>query len=79
MRRYRPIVIDRIERLRHAGVSIWLNVLSRDLLESGDFAMLVCDRGVSGVTSNPTIFANAITPASNCCVASTPTRHGSRS
>lgn len=51
---------DRVGRLRQAGVSIWLDVLSRDLLESGEFAALVRDRGVSGVTSNPTIFAKAI-------------------
>jgi transaldolase len=54
-------VTDRLERLREAGVSIWLDVLSRDLLESGEFAALVRDRGVSGATSNPTIFAKAIT------------------
>jgi transaldolase len=52
---------DRVQRLRQAGVSIWLDMLSRDLLESGAFAALVRDRGVSGVTSNPTIFAKAIT------------------
>ena len=48
-------------RLREAGVSIWLDALSRELLESGEFAALVRDRGVSGATSNPTIFAKAIT------------------
>ena len=30
----------RLERLRHAGVSIWLDTLSRELLESGEFASL---------------------------------------
>jgi transaldolase len=50
----------RIEALRDAGVSIWLDTLSRDLLESGDFARLVDDYAVSGATSNPTIFAKAI-------------------
>src|SRR3954451_21210907 len=51
----------RIRRLRQAGVSIWLDSLSRDLLESGRFAELVRDYGVTGATSNPTIFAKAIT------------------
>jgi transaldolase len=51
----------RIRRLQQAGVSIWLDSLSRDLLESGRFAELVRDFGVTGATSNPTIFAKAIT------------------
>ena len=50
-----------LQRLRGAGVSIWLDTLSRDLLESGGFAELISDYGVTGATSNPTIFAQAIT------------------
>jgi transaldolase len=42
------------------GVSIWLDDLSRELLESGDLEALIQDRGVVGVTTNPTIFANAL-------------------
>jgi transaldolase len=48
-------------RLREAGVSIWLDTLSRELLETGEFAELIDDYGVTGATSNPTIFAKAIT------------------
>jgi len=48
-------------RLRAAGVSVWLDTLSRDLLGSGGFAGLIDDYGVTGATSNPTIFAKAIT------------------
>jgi transaldolase len=48
-------------RLREAGVSIWLDTLSRELLETGEFAELIHDYGVTGATSNPTIFAKAIT------------------
>ena len=51
----------RLERLRNAGVSIWLDTLSRELLQRGDFAELVRDYAVTGATSNPTIFAKAIT------------------
>jgi transaldolase len=51
----------RLAGLRAAGVSIWLDSLSRDLLESGRFAELIRDYGVTGATSNPTIFAKAIT------------------
>ena len=50
-----------LRRLRAAGVSIWLDTLSRDLLDSGGFAELIRDYGVTGATSNPTIFAKAIT------------------
>jgi transaldolase len=52
---------DRIQRLRQAGVSIWLDTLSRELLQSGKFERLIRELGVSGATSNPTIFAQAIT------------------
>jgi transaldolase len=51
----------RVQRLHDAGVSIWLDTLSRELLQSGGFAKLIRDYSVSGATSNPTIFAKAIT------------------
>ncbi len=50
---------DPIARLRTAGVSVWLDDLSRERLTTGGLAVLR-DRGVSGVTTNPTIFARAI-------------------
>ena len=50
-----------LQRLRQAGVSIWLDTLSRELLQTGGFAELIDDYGVTGATSNPTIFAKAIT------------------
>jgi len=50
-----------LQRLREAGVSIWLDTLSRELLDSGGFAALIRDYAVTGATSNPTIFAKAIT------------------
>jgi transaldolase len=52
--------MNRLEQLHDAGVSIWLDMLSRDLLDSGAFATLVADCAVTGATSNPTIFAKAI-------------------
>jgi transaldolase len=42
------------------GVSIWLDDLSRELLETGDLQKLIDTRLVVGVTTNPTIFANAL-------------------
>jgi transaldolase len=53
--------VNRLRQLQEAGVSIWLDTLSRELLESGDFAALVEESAVTGATSNPTIFAKAIT------------------
>lgn len=47
-------------QLSKHGVSIWLDDLSRTRLESGDLARLIEDSNVTGVTTNPTIFANAI-------------------
>jgi transaldolase len=52
--------VNRLQQLDEAGVSIWLDDLSRDLLESGDFLRLVQEQTVTGATSNPTIFARAI-------------------
>jgi len=50
-----------LQQLHEAGVSIWLDTLSRQLLRSGEFAELIGDYSVTGATSNPTIFAKAIT------------------
>jgi transaldolase len=54
-------VVNRLQHLHDAGVSIWLDDLSRELLESGEFERLVRESAVTGATSNPTIFAKAIT------------------
>jgi transaldolase len=48
-----------LHHLKNAGVSIWLDDLSRDRIESGSLAELIDSRAVSGVTTNPTIFAGA--------------------
>ncbi len=53
--------MNRLQQLHGAGVSIWLDTLSRELLASGEFAALVEESAVTGATSNPTIFAKAIT------------------
>ncbi|MEY4276334.1 MAG: hypothetical protein RIS26_797 [Actinomycetota bacterium] len=42
------------------GVSIWLDDLSRSRIESGNLESLIATRSVSGVTTNPTIFAGAL-------------------
>jgi transaldolase len=53
--------MNRLRKLHDAGVSIWLDTLSRELLDSGAFETLIADCAVTGATSNPTIFAGAIT------------------
>ena len=49
-----------ITALADAGVSIWLDDLSRAILTDGTLEGLVADKGVVGVTTNPTIFAAAL-------------------
>ncbi|MEU3627535.1 transaldolase [Amycolatopsis coloradensis] len=51
---------DNLAQLSEAGVSIWLDDLSRERLNTGNLAGLVRDKHVVGVTTNPTIFANAM-------------------
>ncbi|MBB3050740.1 transaldolase [Prauserella isguenensis] len=46
--------------LSQAGVSIWLDDLSRERITSGNLAELIRDKHVVGVTTNPTIFAGAL-------------------
>ena len=51
---------ERLKALADAGVSIWLDDLSRDRITSGNLADLVANKFVTGVTTNPTIFAAAL-------------------
>jgi transaldolase len=55
--RTRPAAVRELTR---RGVSIWLDTLSRPLIEDGRLAELVDGLAVGGVTSNPTIFAKAM-------------------
>jgi transaldolase len=48
------------EQLAAAGVSIWLDDLSRERITTGNLTELITTRNVSGVTTNPTIFQGAI-------------------
>jgi transaldolase len=47
------------------GQSLWLDNLSRDLLRSGALKRMIDEDGVSGVTSNPTIFDKALTTSAH--------------
>ena len=52
-RRTERLTVGRLQQLHEAGVSIWLDTLSRDLLESGEFERLIRESAVTGATSNP--------------------------
>ncbi len=47
-------------RLHELGQSIWLDNITRELLESGTLARYIADLSVTGLTSNPTIFDHAM-------------------
>lgn len=51
--------MDRMQKLHQIGQSIWLDYIERRMVQSGELQRLV-DAGVTGVTSNPTIFQQAI-------------------
>jgi transaldolase len=51
---------SRLQELSAAGVSVWIDSLSREMLDSGQLAALIADDSVVGVTSNPTIFQKAL-------------------
>ncbi len=51
---------DPLADLTGAGVSLWLDDLSRERIKSGNLAELIGSKHISGVTTNPTIFAGAL-------------------
>ncbi|MFD4787705.1 transaldolase [Streptomyces sp. NPDC058459] len=51
---------DPLAELSAAGVSVWLDDLSRELLAGGELKELIAGKHVVGVTTNPTIFASAL-------------------
>ena len=46
--------------LHHEGQSLWLDNITRDLLDSGALQHYIDDLSITGLTSNPTIFDQAI-------------------
>ena len=51
---------DNLQQLSEVEVSIWLDDLSRERIETGNLADLIRDDHVVGVTTNPSIFSNAL-------------------
>ncbi len=49
------------EQLRNLGQSLWLDNITRDLLDSGTLKRYIDELSITGLTSNPTIFDHAVT------------------
>ena len=56
---------SRADRLRELGQSVWMDIIRRGQLISGEFERAVREDGVVGVTSNPTIFQLAISESND--------------
>ena len=52
--------MNAIKQIAELGQSLWLDNLSRSLIKQGTLARLINEDGVTGITSNPSIFHNAI-------------------
>ena len=58
------------QKLHHDGQSLWLDNITRDLLTSGTLQRYIDELGITGLTSNPTIFDQAFlqTPAYDAAI-----------
>jgi transaldolase len=56
---------SRLDQLSARGQSVWIDYLSRDLLQTGELKRMMDEDAVVGVTSNPTIFQKAISQGTN--------------
>src|SRR5579863_10094808 len=63
------------QQLHNLGQSLWLDNITRDLLDSGTLRRYIEDLSVTGLTSNPTIFDHAI---KNSTAYDAPIREGLR-
>jgi len=54
------VTSNHLLEIKDFGQSIWMDNLSRDLIESGDLKQMTQDQGIRGITSNPAIFEKAI-------------------
>ena len=51
---------DRFSKLHAAGQSVWLDFITRTILHNGELERMIREDGLSGMTSNPTIFEKAL-------------------
>lgn len=54
------MAINHLLEIKEYGQSIWMDNLSRDIIQSGELKNLVENQGICGITSNPAIFEKAI-------------------
>jgi len=54
------VTVNHLRELAKFGQSVWLDNISRDLLQTGELKRLIDEHGITGVTSNPTIFEKAM-------------------
>jgi transaldolase len=52
--------LNRLREIEALGQAIWIDNLNRELLQEGTLARLIEEDGISGVTSNPTIFEKGV-------------------
>lgn len=52
--------VNHLAEIKELGQSIWMDNLTRDLIQSGDLKNMIETRGLRGITSNPAIFEKAI-------------------
>src|SRR5438270_5156175 len=53
------------QKLHDVGQSLWLDNITRDLLDNGTLKRYIDDLSITGLTSNPTIFEHAISKSSS--------------
>src|SRR5690242_16411534 len=51
---------NQVKKIHDLGQSIWMDSISRQMINSGELEKLIEEDGVKGITSNPTIFEKAI-------------------
>jgi transaldolase len=56
---------SRLHELAERGQSVWIDILSRGLVHSGELQRLIDEDAITGLTSNPTIFQKAIASGSD--------------
>ena len=54
------MTVNHLLEIEDLGQSIWMDNLSRDIIESGELKNLIVEKGIRGITSNPAIFEKAI-------------------
>lgn len=58
------MISNPLQKIQDFGQSIWYDNISRNIINSGELRRMIIGDGVKGVTSNPTIFQNAISSGS---------------